>query len=99
MKHKSLIFLFISFLILGVMLWFVGIGDILGALKIANLWFIALAVLIQVFTYYLYTLRWQIINKMDGIEIPFPVCILFLLFHYPVSLNYFNQYSEISTQY
>ena len=69
MKHKSLIFLFISFLILGVMLWFVGIGDILGALKIANLWFIALAVLIQVFTYYLYTLRWQIINKMDGIEI------------------------------
>lgn len=44
MKHKSLIFLFISFLILGVMLWFVGIGDILGALKIANLWFIALAV-------------------------------------------------------
>ena len=69
MKHKSLIFLFISFLILGIMLWFVGIGDILGALKIANLWFIALAVLIQVVTYYLYTLRWQIINKMDGIEI------------------------------
>ena len=69
MKHKTLIFLLISLLILGVMLWFVGIGDIIGALKIANLWLIALAILIQVFTYYLYTLRWQIINKMDGIEV------------------------------
>ena len=51
------------------MLWFVGIDDVIGALKVANLNFIALAIAIQIFTYYLYTLRWKIINNMVGIDV------------------------------
>ena len=58
----------ISFLILAVMLYFVGIDQVIGALKVANLGLIGVAIALQVFTYYLYTLRWQIINNMADIH-------------------------------
>ena len=64
MDKKTLLMLGISFLILAVILYFVGINNVIEALKTANLTIIALAILTQVFTYYLYTLRWQILNKM-----------------------------------
>lgn len=69
MKHKTIIFSLVSLIIMGVMLWFIGIDDIIDALKIANLWFILVAVFIQIFTYYLYTLRWKIINEMVDINV------------------------------
>lgn len=58
----------ISFLILAVMLYFVGIDQVISALKVANLQLIGLAIVIQIVTYYLYTLRWQIINNMAEIN-------------------------------
>lgn len=68
MKHKSLIFLLFGIIILVIMLWFIGINEIINALKIADLWIILAAILIQVFTYYLYTLRWEIINGLADID-------------------------------
>ena len=58
MDKKTIILLAISILILVVMLYFVGIDDVINALKIANLYLIGLAILTQIFTYFLYTLRW-----------------------------------------
>ena len=69
MDKKSIFFLLISVLILIVMLWFVGIDQVIGALKIANLSYIALAIAVQVATYYLYTLRWQILNRMADMDV------------------------------
>lgn len=69
MKHKSLIFLAFGLIIMAIMLWFIGIDNVLLALKIANPWFILLAILLQCFTYYLYTLRWEIINKIADINL------------------------------
>ena len=69
MDKKSIFFLGISVLILVVMLWFVGIDQVIDALKIAKLEFIALAVALQVFTYYLYTLRWKILNGLVDIDV------------------------------
>ena len=69
MDKKSIFFLGLSVLILIVMLWFVGIEQILDALKVANLPLIALAILVQIFTYFLYTLRWQIFNKLADMDV------------------------------
>lgn len=69
MDKKSIFFLGISVLILVVMLWLVGIDQVIDALKIAKLEFIALAVAMQVFTYYLYTLRWKILNELVDINV------------------------------
>ncbi|MDO5824487.1 UPF0104 family protein [Methanobrevibacter sp.] len=71
MDKKSLFFLGISLLILAVMLWLVGIEEVLAALKIAKLDLIILAIAIQVITYGLYTLRWQILNNLADINTSF----------------------------
>lgn len=68
MDKKTIIFLGISILILFIMLYFVGIDDVINSLKYADLRIIALAILVQVFTYYLYTLRWKILNDIADID-------------------------------
>ncbi|KZX16741.1 hypothetical protein MBCUT_06050 [Methanobrevibacter cuticularis] len=69
MKHKSFILLLIGLAIMAVMLYFVGIEKIFDALKYANFWYILLAIAIQIITYYLFALRWQLINKIADINI------------------------------
>lgn len=69
MDRKTILLLGISVIILLIMLWFVGIDQVIDALKMANLSVIALAVLTQIFTYFLYTLRWQILNKLANMDI------------------------------
>ena len=69
MDKKTVFFLGISILILLVMLWFVGIDQVINALKIANLYYIALAIVIQIATYFLYTFRWQLLNKVTDIDV------------------------------
>ena len=70
MDRKSLLLILgISVVILLVMLYFVGIDQVIGALKMANLSIIALAIVVQIFTYFLYTLRWQILNKLAGMDV------------------------------
>ena len=71
MDKKSAIFIVVSFIILIVMLYLVGIGNIINALKHANLALIALAIIIQIFTYFLYTLRWKLINSSVNINVSF----------------------------
>ncbi len=68
MNKKSAFFMGISIFILIVMLYFVGIDKVLAALEIAKLDLIVLAIVIQVFTYYLYTLRWKILNNLANID-------------------------------
>lgn len=69
MDRKTIFFLGISILILAIMLWFVGIDQVIEALKDANLVIIGLAVLTQIFTYFLYSLRWQILNKLVDMDV------------------------------
>lgn len=69
MKHKTLIFLIIGLAIMGVMLYFIGINEVIDALKLANFWFILLAIAMQVFTYYLFALRWNVVNRTANINI------------------------------
>jgi uncharacterized protein (TIRG00374 family) len=69
MDKKSIFFLGISVLILVIMLWFVGIDQVIDALKIAKLEFIALAVAMQIGTYFLYSLRWKILNNLIDINV------------------------------
>ena len=57
MDKKTIMLLAISILILVVMLYFVGIDDVINALKVANLSLIGLAIATQIFTYFLYTIR------------------------------------------
>ncbi len=59
----------ISILILAVMLYFVGIDKVIVALEIAKLEYIAIAIAMQIFTYYLYTLRWKILNNLVDINV------------------------------
>ena len=68
MDKKTIIFLAISILILLVMLYFVGIEDVINALKIANLYLIGLAIAVQVFTYFLYTIRWKVLNDIADLN-------------------------------
>ena len=64
MKNKKLIiFLIFGLAIIVAMIYFIGIDDVIEALKLSNLWFVLLAIILQFFTYFLYTWRWSIINK------------------------------------
>ena len=69
MDRKTIFLLIFSVAILLVMLWFVGIDQVIDALKMANPLIIVLAILTQVFTYFLYTLRWQILNKLTDKDV------------------------------
>lgn len=68
MDKKSVFFLGISILILIVMLYFVGIDKVIEALKVAKIEYIIIAIAMQIFTYYLYTLRWKILNNLVNIK-------------------------------
>ena len=69
MDKKSIFFMGFSIVILFVMLYFVGIDNVIDALKIAKMEFIVLAIATQIFTYYLYTLRWKILNNLADIDV------------------------------
>ncbi|MCL2157764.1 MAG: UPF0104 family protein [Methanobrevibacter sp.] len=70
MKYKTAIFLiFIGIIAIVLMLNFIGIDKVVNALKTANLFFIVLAIIAQIFTYYLLALRWNIINKIADINV------------------------------
>lgn len=69
MDKKSAFFLLISLLILAAMIYLVGVNEVINALKIANLTYIGVAVAIQVFVFYLYTLRWQILNRLADMDV------------------------------
>ena len=70
MKNKKIIVFFIVGLaIMAVMLYYIGIGEVLEALKQSNLWFVLLAVLLQIFTYFLYAWRWHIINNAANMSL------------------------------
>lgn len=69
MDKKTVFFLGVSVAILAVMLYFVGIDKVIDALKIAKSEFIAIAIAMQVFTFYLYTLRWKILNGIADIDV------------------------------
>ena len=69
MDRKTIILFGISILILAIMLYFVGIDKVIDALKVVNPVIIAFAIVIQVFTYFLYTWRWQILNKMASMDV------------------------------
>ena len=71
MDKRSAIFIIVSFIILIVMLYLIGIDNIINALKHANLSLIALAILLQFIAYFLYTLRWKLINSSVDINVSF----------------------------
>lgn len=62
-----------------VMLWFIGIDEVINALKLANLWLILIAILLQIFNYFLYTVRWEIINRVADINFNFKKLFLIVM--------------------
>lgn len=87
MDRKTLLLLVISVLILLVMLWFVGIDKVIDALKVANLGIIALAIATQVFTYFLYTLRWEILNKLADMDLGIKNCFRWFWSVLPLTIS------------
>ena len=69
MDKKKIFFLGLSIVILAVMLYLVGIDQVIEALKLAKLEFIGIAIALQIFTYYLYTLRWKILNNLADMDV------------------------------
>ncbi|HML05047.1 MAG TPA: UPF0104 family protein [Methanobacterium sp.] len=69
MKYKPFILLAIGIGILILMILFIGPGNIENAVKMANPWYLALAVLIQFAIYGLWTLRWSININSVGIYV------------------------------
>ncbi len=60
MNHKTIILFIVGIVILAVMVIFIGPSKIESALKNANPWYLALAVIVQFFIYGLWTQRWSI---------------------------------------
>ena len=69
MDKKSIIFLVIGLLIFAIMLYFIGIDNVISAFKLAKYEYVLLAIIIQVFTYFLYTFRWKLINNLANINV------------------------------
>ncbi len=67
MKHKTLLLFLIGIGILALMVMFIGPGQIESAIVLANPWYVALAVLIQIGGYLLWTERWSITINALGI--------------------------------
>ena len=79
MKHKSLLLLVFGLAIMVIMLWFIGIDQVIDALFLANWWFILAAIILQFITYFLFTLRWHIINRAADIDMGFKHLIPMIL--------------------
>ena len=56
---------------MAIMLWFIGLDQVLRALTIANPFYVIMAILLQVLTYFLFTLRWQFINHITDKDFSF----------------------------
>ena len=69
MDKKSIIFLVIGLLIFAIMLYFIGVDNVISAFKLAKYEYVLLAIIIQVFTYFLYTFRWKLINNLANINV------------------------------
>ena len=69
MDKRTFLLLGVSVLILLAMLYFVGIDQVIDALKVANLAIIALAIVTQIFTYFLYTWRWQVLTNLADMDV------------------------------
>ena len=69
MDKKTAALLGVSVVILIAMLYVVGIDDVIDALEYANLYIVALAILVQIGTFFLYSLRWQILNGLADIDV------------------------------
>lgn len=69
MKHKTLLLILAGIGVLVVMVLFIGPAKIENALKMANLWYLALAVLIQLAIYGIWTERWAVTTSSLGISI------------------------------
>ena len=69
MKNRyTILLLIVGVGIMLAMLYFIGLEDVLSALAMSNLYLVLLAILVQIFTYYLYTFRWYLINESAGIN-------------------------------
>ena len=71
MDKKSVFFIVLSFAILAVMLYLVGINQIIATLKTANPTMILAAIGVQILVYILYTLRWKSFVHMANINVGF----------------------------
>lgn len=71
MDKKSVFFILLSVIILAVMLYLIGIDNVIDALKGADLGLIALAIVIQFVAFLLYTLRWKLLNNLADIDVGF----------------------------
>lgn len=69
MKYKPLILILIGIGILIGMILFIGPGNIENAIKLANPWYVALAIILQFAVYGLWTWRWSINIKSVGISV------------------------------
>ena len=69
MDRKTVLLFAISIAILVIMLYFVGIDNVVSALKDADKGLILLAVIIQFITFVLYTYRWQLISGRVDINV------------------------------
>lgn len=69
MKHKTLLLMLAGIGVLGIMVLFIGPEKIESAIQQANPWYLALAVIIQLAIYGLWTERWSITTSSLGISI------------------------------
>lgn len=69
MKYQALILLALGIGILAVLVLFIGPDEILGALGLANPWYVVLALVIQLFLFGLWTERWHINIQVVKIKI------------------------------
>jgi len=69
MRNKALILMAVGIGILIAMIMFIGPGKIENAIRMANIWYILLAIIIQIATYALWTLRWSITTNALGISV------------------------------
>ncbi len=69
MKYKTLILIVFGIAILAAMVLYIGPGKIKEALKLANLWYVGLAILIQFIIYLFWTQRWAITTYAVNISV------------------------------
>lgn len=69
MKYKALVLILVGLGVLAVMVLLIGPAKIEDAIKLADPWYLALAVILQFVTYGLWTLRWSINIQSVGLSI------------------------------
>ncbi|MDR3291664.1 MAG: UPF0104 family protein [Methanobrevibacter sp.] len=69
MKYKTPLFFLFGIIVIGTMAYFVGFNELIEKLEMADFKYVLFALIVQILSFFLFAIRWHIVNKIANINI------------------------------